>query len=304
MIGPPQEPDLEEGEERLPGYPKPQSQERTPASTEQSKPATSFSPGSSMTGIPALKGDRRTIINSQGAIANLMLPARFVQTKTFATEFTKCIEYQVPDNATMKIAHWFWDNSNARMSIEVAAAFSSVLDEAPHTLTDDEMMELEQLIPQEVYGHTDAYDLISMRTEDFGGRNVLVFENKWWDADLKAFGMFFPSDVTYQTRESLHFEGTDKDYRATFLSAKVSFMRIKWNELAVPLQLDPDLNFDLAEHSDPDSDGAELFQPSADQSGADDVNLPDEPDSSDAGFNPYDLGPPSEPDLDDPGEVV
>ncbi len=176
----------------------------------------------------ALKGDKRTFITEQGAIEKLMLPSQFVPAGERTDEFSSCFEYQVPGNDTMKIAHWLYDNEDSKLSADLGERWGELLGKESHTLTEDELDWIEEVIPPEVYGHNGAFDVISIRTEEFGGRNVLVLENRWWDADRRAFGLFFASDPEFRLRESLHFEGTDKDYRTNFLSAKVSFMRMKW----------------------------------------------------------------------------
>jgi hypothetical protein len=177
---------------------------------------------------PLLQYQGRTIVRDQGRIAYLMLPNKFELHETRETDFCKRYEYKIPRYDSMMIAHWDWNNPNSQFSESVGAGFMAVLNMEPHVLSDEEIEIAEEVIPVELYGHNSNYDLTGLRTENYGGMNCLVLETKWWDADLKAAGLFFPSDQSGRFIESLHFEGTDFDYRKTFLSAKAAFMRIKW----------------------------------------------------------------------------
>ncbi len=172
--------------------------------------------------------DGRTIVSNQGRIAFLMMPNKFVLANHSETEFYSVHEYQVLNYPSMKIGHWQWSRPASQFSDEVAAGFKATLQLEPHVLTAEEMEVLEDVIPLEVFGYNGAFDLIALRTEEYSGKNVLVLEVKWWDVDRKAYGMFFPTDETYKFLESVHFEGTEGDYRRTFLSAKASFMRMRW----------------------------------------------------------------------------
>ena len=172
--------------------------------------------------------DGRTIVSNQGRIAFLMMPNKFVLANHNETEFYSVHEYQVLNYPSMKIGHWEWSRPASQFSDEVAAGFKATLELEPHVLTPEEMEVLEDVIPLEVFGYNGAFDLIALRTEDYGGKTVLVLEVKWWDVDRKAYGMFFSTDESYKFLESVHFEGTEGDYRRTFLSAKASFMRMRW----------------------------------------------------------------------------
>lgn len=177
---------------------------------------------------PLLQYQGRTIVRDQGRIAYLMLPSKFELRESSETDRYKRFDYMISNYDSMRIAHWDWDNDNSRFSEEIGAAFVSLLATKPHTLTDEEIEVAEEVIPLDLYGYNSDYDLLSLRIETYGGMNCLVMETKWWNLDLKATGLFFASDATGRGVESLHFEGTDSDYRKTWLSAKASFMRIKW----------------------------------------------------------------------------
>jgi hypothetical protein len=172
--------------------------------------------------------DGRTIVSNQGCIAFLMMPNKFVLANHSETEFYSVHEYQVLNYPSMKIGHWEWSRPASQFSDEVAAGFKATLELEPHVLTPEEMEVLEDVIPLEVFGYNGAFDLIALRTEDYSGKTVLVLEVKWWDVDRKAYGMFFSTDESYKFLESVHFEGTEGDYRRNFLSAKASFMRMRW----------------------------------------------------------------------------
>jgi hypothetical protein len=173
----------------------------------------------------------RAVIENQGRIARLFLPARFALSVHRETDYFTVFEYEVPDIDSMRIAHWDWSSVNSRLPDEVGASFLSVLAKPAHVLSEEEVEHLEEVIPQEVYGYSGAFDVVKLRTERFGGENVLIFENRWWDADRKAFGLFFPSYSALESGchlESIHFEGNDYYWRKAFLSAKACFMSIKW----------------------------------------------------------------------------
>lgn len=172
----------------------------------------------------------RTIVSNQGRIAYMMLPNKFELRNQFENEFCKWWEYMIPRYESMKLAHWLWHKPGSKFSDLVAANFLALLSMEPHVLSDDEMDIVDDVIPLEVYGHNGNFELLSIRTENYGGKNVLVMENKWRDADRKACGLFYPADDSAAYLESIHFEGTDWDYRKTFLSAKAAFLRIKWRD--------------------------------------------------------------------------
>lgn len=159
-----------------------------------------------------------------------MLPSKFVAANQSETDFYSIYEYQIPDYEGMKIGHWLWTRPASEFSEVVAASFNLILSLEPHVLPDDEIELLEEVIPQEVFGYNGAFDLIGLRTESFNEKTVLVLEVKWWDVDRKAYGIFYPADSSWKYLESLHFEGTDFDYRKTFLSAKAAFLRMKWRD--------------------------------------------------------------------------
>ncbi|MDZ4833810.1 MAG: hypothetical protein SGJ27_08520, partial [Candidatus Melainabacteria bacterium] len=170
----------------------------------------------------------RTIVSNQGRVASLMLPNKFALAERIDSDFCTVFEYHIPNYQGMKIGHWLWTNAASELSDTVAASFESILGLEPHVLSSDEIELLEDVIPQEVFGYDGAFDVIGLRTEDYGSKTVLVLEVKWWDVDRKAYGIFYPSDGSWKQLESLHFEGADIDFRQTFLSAKAAFMRMRW----------------------------------------------------------------------------
>lgn len=221
----PNQPDFDEGESKPLPSPSRAAPGPTPAPL-SSTPSSTSPPHKRPQPLGQYQG--RTIISNQGRIAFLMLPNKFDLSNQVETEFYKKHEYKIPNYQSMKIGHWDYTNPNSQFSDLVASNFSAVLSLEPHVLSDEEIEILEEVIPQEVYGYNGAFDIINLRTESYGGKTVLVFENKWWDVDRKAFGLFYPSDDSGQYLESVHFEGSEFDFRKTFLSAKSAFMRMKW----------------------------------------------------------------------------
>ena len=177
---------------------------------------------------PLLQYQGRTIVRDQGRIAYLMLPNKFELRQSSETDRYKRFDYMIPSYESMRIGHWNWNNDESKFSKEIGDAFVALLAKDPHVLTEEEIEVAEDVIPLDLYGYNSDYDLLSLRTESFGGARCLVMETKWWNEDLKATGLFFPSDATGRGVESLHFEGSDVDYRKTWLSVKATFMRIKW----------------------------------------------------------------------------
>lgn len=177
---------------------------------------------------PLLQYQGRTIVRDEGRIAYLMLPSKFELRNQVEDDAIKKFEYMIPNADSMKISHWRWLSAESRFTEDVGAAFLKLLSAAPHKLDDAELELADQVIPLELYGYSNNYDLISVKTEKFGGMNVLLIETKWFDADRKACGFFYPADSSAQTLESLHFEGTELDYRKNFLATKAALIRIKW----------------------------------------------------------------------------
>ncbi|MBX3137284.1 hypothetical protein KF707_13660 [Candidatus Obscuribacterales bacterium] len=177
---------------------------------------------------PLLQYQGRTIVRDQGRIAYLMLPNKFELRDSSETDRYRRFDYMIPNYDSMRIGYWDWNNENSRVGEDIGAEFMALLATSPHDLSDDEIAVAEELIPLDLYGYSTDYDLLSLRTETFGGMNCLLMETKWWNQDLKATGLFFPSDATGRGVESVHFEGTEFDYRKTWLSAKAAFLRIKW----------------------------------------------------------------------------
>jgi len=177
---------------------------------------------------PLMQFQGRSIITNKGRIAYLMLPNKFELREERENEFCVSYEYMIPKYESMKIGHWDWSNPNSILDENVRANFAGVLNQEPHVLSQEELEFIEDVIPPEVYGHNGNFEVTSLKTDLYGGKVVLVMENKWWDEDRKAYGLFFPTDDSFQFLESLHFEGTEWDFRKTFLSAKAAFIRIKW----------------------------------------------------------------------------
>ncbi len=184
--------------------------------------------GSAPRALTQYKG--RMIVSNQGALAYLMLPAKFELKNSKETLSHRFYEYGVGDNETMRIGHWIFDSKGHPMSDAAIAGLGSLLNMEPHKLSDEEIECLEDVIPQELYGHSGAFDIVNLRTETFANKTVLTMENRWWDADLRAFGMFYFGDKSCTFLETVHFESSDFDFRKTFLSAKAAFLRIKWRD--------------------------------------------------------------------------
>ncbi|MBX9669113.1 MAG: hypothetical protein K2X93_15920 [Candidatus Obscuribacterales bacterium] len=172
----------------------------------------------------------RMIVSNQGMLGYLMLPAKFELVDSKETSTYRLYEYGVTGNEKMKIGHWIFDSKTAPMTEPAIVGLRTLLNTEPHRVSDEEMEFLEEVIPQELYGHSGAFDIVNLRTETFANKTVLTMENRWWDDDLRAFGMFYFGDSSCTFLETLHFESSDFDYRKTFLSAKAAFLRIKWND--------------------------------------------------------------------------
>jgi len=176
--------------------------------------------------------DQGLLIENRGGIEKLELPPGFARSGGMSVPSFEFDEYQSPASNTMKIGYWNWAKPGSELPDEVAAGFKAILSEKPHDLNQEEIDIVARVVPGGVYGHAGQIENIRLRTEEVGGKKVLVMINSWVGEDRTAYGIFAPVGDDCRYREHIHFEGSEQDFKKHWEGeAKRQLYGIKWRGL-------------------------------------------------------------------------
>ncbi len=149
-----------------------------------------------------------TRIKNQGQVKSLELPAEWIELppeKHTGKDFVR--EFRAAANENVKLAFYYRGH---RIAPGGADDFKHVLAQENHELSAEEFLSVDLVVRNA--SDADYFTLSHCRTEDLGGKRVLIVEGVWKTSVLADFGIFIDSDLTGSAVQEIHFLAPEKEY--------------------------------------------------------------------------------------------
>lgn len=162
-------------------------------------------------------------LENQGSIASMSLPNGFAKGKEESDH--GYLEFCESGSAGTKLCCWSREFFASPSDVQ---EIDAVLNKAPHKLDQEEIMQMIPCMAPGRWAYNGNFDQLSFRTQDIGGKNVMIAELKFNDQDRFSTVVFANPDANNGTIDIIWFEAPRKAYE-THKNAVVECMQsIKW----------------------------------------------------------------------------
>lgn len=165
-------------------------------------------------------------IEKVGNVESLKMPKGF--TKGNVEKEDRYMEFPSAGNKDTKVCYW---RPDVPLSDEGKKNINEIFKKGPHKLSEQEEFDIRDcMMPAggRVWENGN-YGKPTLRTEDIGGKRVLVADFAFKDQDKVKHAIFAP-DVKNQSVEVIWFEGTKKEFDSHKKDVLDSINHIKWSD--------------------------------------------------------------------------
>ncbi len=172
------------------------------------------------------KEDDAVKLEKEGGIEQLKLPKGFAKGATEKEE--NYMEFPSGANKDLKVC--YWKRNDYAASDDDTKKINDIMKKPPHELKEQEILDMIPTMAPGRWAGNGNFKQLSLRTEDVGGKRVIVGEFKFNDQDKKVHVMIANPDKAKQQIELLWFEGPNKEFDANKKALTDSFNQIRWTD--------------------------------------------------------------------------
>jgi hypothetical protein len=176
------------------------------------------------------KEDDSVKVEKEGGVEQLKLPKGF--TKGAAEKEDNYMEFPSGANKDLKVC--YWKRNDYAATDDDTKKINDIMKKPPHELKEQEILDLIPTMAPGRWAGNGNFKQLSLRTEDVGGKRVIVGDFKFNDQDKKVHVMIANPDKAKQQIELLWFEGPNKEFDAQKKALTDSFHQIKWTDVPSP----------------------------------------------------------------------
>lgn len=163
-------------------------------------------------------------LEKEGNVESLKLPGNFVSTSVNKKDHF----FQFASSDMNQTRVCYWRRSDFSADHEDTESINQVMKQPPHTLDEQEILDvMPMLAPGRPWGNGD-YKELSLRSEDIGGRRVLVANFTFPEKDKQIHLIIANPDNDTHHIENIWLEGTKKDFEKNNKSILDALHQIKW----------------------------------------------------------------------------
>jgi hypothetical protein len=109
-----------------------------------------------------------------------------------------------------------------------AEAFHTMLQSAPHTLSAQEVHSIAEVLGDKA--STNAFNTLSIRTENLNGKNVLLVEGRYKALQQDVYQLYVDADGTGKNVQEVFYQAPREKYLAHLKDAKLAINSIQWKK--------------------------------------------------------------------------
>lgn len=170
-------------------------------------------------------GERMTTgISNLGAVDKMSLPAGWTpgEEKTGIAGQGSSRQFLAPGAKDVELTVF----ERGRRYSSNAAAFRDLLDKPAHVLSPKELESISTILGN--YSDPRAFTMNACRTEDIGGKRVLVLEGSWNAVGHDSYSVLANPDGNGETVQEIYYKAPAADYKAHVNEAMQAIRSIRW----------------------------------------------------------------------------
>ncbi len=163
---------------------------------------------------------------SEGEIKAMRLPAVWQKGASKDRDESKPYSYRVfnPSGRPDVLLAYF--DRGYKLGDAPSRSFRDVLDKPPHVLLPAEINAVAEVLRDK--SDPDDFKIVGAHTEVLNGKNVLVVEGRYVDAQEDAYTVYVDADGRGSTLRELQYRAPKLDYPRFLKDAKAAFQSIEW----------------------------------------------------------------------------